>query len=372
MKFFVERQAIASALTKLQTVIGQKTTLPILSNLLVEAKGNEVFITATDLTVGMKATVVAKVKAEGKTTLPAKKLSQLVKELTVSHLEFSTNANHLTEITAGSSSFRIHGMNPEEFPTLPDFSGSTTCSILQNALKDALNRTAFAVSREDNRYALSGVLMSIQNGCASFVATDGKRLAKTHLSISGETPNGNYIIPVKAIDEIIRNLESDGSVILHVMSDKIAFELPSCWLITRLLSGEFPDYMRVIPKQANLKFSLHREELTSLLRQVSLFTLDSNQSVKFSFEDRFLQLSANTIDLGEGKVSMPVDTSGEKLDIAFNPNYFLDILRHSSAETVTLGLSDPFNPGVLYEEKGKEFDPKEADLFVLMPMRLES
>ena len=371
MKFFVERLALASLLSKLQSVISPKTTLPILSNLLVEAKGKELFITATDLTVGIKMTVEAKIKTEGRTTLPAKKLTQLVKELTVSTLEFSTNSSHLTEISAGSSSFRLHGMDPGEFPALPDFTGAATLTVLQKELKNALEKTAFAVSREDSRYALSGVLMQIQNGLASFVATDGKRLSKTHVKVQGQTLSANSIIPIKAIDEVNRCLEGEGQATLHLMADKIAFELPSCWLITRLLAGEFPDYMRVIPKQTGLKFSLHREELMSLLRQVSLFTLDINQSVRFSFEDRFLQLSANAIDVGEGKVSMPVDTSGEKLDIAFNPNYFLDILKHSNGETVTLGLSDPFNPGILYE-KSEEFDPKEDDLFVLMPMRLES
>ena len=370
MKFFVERLALANLLTKLQTVISAKPSAPILSNLLVEAKGKEVFITATDLTVGMKTTVEAKVKTEGKTTIPARKLTQLVKELTVATLEFSTNKSHLTEITAGSSTFRLNGMSPEEFPDLPDFTGATKLTLSQKELYEALAKTSFAVSREDSRYALSGVLMQIQNNLASFVATDGKRLSKTHVRVQGENPAGQFIVPIKAIDEIVRNLE-EGNLTLHIMSDKVAFELSSCWLITRLLVGEFPDYMRVIPKQTNLKFSLHREELMSLLRQVSLFTLDTNQSVRFSFDNRFLQLSANAIDVGEGQVSMPVDTSGEKLDIAFNPNYFIDILRHSHGETVTLGLSDPFNPGILYE--GKEgFDPKEDDLFVLMPMRLES
>jgi DNA polymerase-3 subunit beta len=262
-------------------------------------------------------------------------------------------------------------MDPEEFPALPDFSEATPLALSQKDLKNALEKTAFAVSREDSRYALSGVLMQVQKGLASFVATDGKRLSKTHVKVQGDSQNGSYIIPVKAIDEISKSLENEGHATLYTMSDKIAIELPSCWLITRLLVGEFPDYMRVIPKQSHLKFSLHREELMSLLRQVSLFTLDTNQSVRFSFEDRALELSANAIDVGEGKVSMPVDTSGEKLDIAFNPNYFLDILRHSDGETVTLGLSDPFNPGILYE-KGEAFDPKENDLFVLMPMRLES
>jgi DNA polymerase III, beta subunit len=369
MKFFVERVALANLLTKLQTVISPKATLPILSNLLVEAKGKEVFITATDLTVGMKVTLEAKVKVEGRTTLPARKLTQLIKELTVSSLEFSTNGSHLTEITAGSSTFRLHGMSPDEFPALPDFDSATKLTLSQKEFKQALDRTSFAVSKEDSRYALSGVLMQIENGLASFVATDGKRLSKNHVKVQGENPSGHFIIPIKAIDEVSRSLE-EGSLTLHILSDKIAFELPSCWLITRLLAGEFPDYMRIIPKQANLKFSLHREELMSLLRQISLFTLEINQSVRFSFDNRFLQLSANAMDVGEGQVSMPVDTSGEKLDIAFNPGYFLDILRHSNEETVTLGLSDAFNPGILYEGK-ENFDSKVDDLFVLMPMRLE-
>lgn len=371
MKFFIERLALAQVLAKLQTVVSPKTTLPILSNILVEAKGREVFFTATDLTVGMKASVEAKVKQEGKTTIPAKKLIPLIRELTVAGLEFSTNGSHLTEIIAGSSTFRLHGMGPEDFPELPDFSGAVKLSFAQKDLKLALAKTAFAVSRDDSRYALSGVLMQVQNGFASFVATDGKRLSKAHAKVQGGEAPGNYILPIKAIDEVEKCFEQEGLATLHVLPDKIAFELPSCHLMTKLLVGEFPDYKRVIPKQNGITFSLHREELMTLLRQISLFTLDTNQSVRFSFEDRLLQLSSNAIDVGEGKVSMPVDTSDHRLDIAFNPNYFIDILRHTHGDTVTLGLSDPFNPGILYEHK-ENFDPAEDDLYVLMPMRLET
>ena len=373
MKVIIATSELTALLARLQNVVAQKPTIPILSNLLLEAKGDELILTATDLTVGMRCHAPAKVQEEGATTLPARRFNQLTKELTAAHLEITSDENEITEVVAGSSRFKLHGMSRKEFPSLPDISAAKKFTIPQTTLKNVLFRTSFAVSREDNRYVLTGVLMKVQDGKATFVGTDGKRLAQTNLNVPTDGDiNGEYIIPLKAVEEIQKNLQEDEEVVFYIMPDKIAIEANGTVIITKLLTGDYPDISQVIPESHDQEVSLHREELITLLRQVSLFTSDTDQSVRFTFRDGELILSADSVDIGEGHVSMPVNYNGDALDIAFNPNFFLDILRHSREETVKMGLIDAYNPSIITEPANEDVARDVNPLYVLMPMRLSS
>ncbi len=370
MKFIISNEQLGQLLTKLQNVVAQKSTVPILSNLLIEAQNDELIITATDLTVGMRCYTEAKILEEGATTLPAKKFTQLIRELTAPHIEITTGAQEITEIKTPSSKFKLHGMSKNEYPSLPDLAGAAQFKIRQNQLKDMFFRTSFAVSREENRYVLTGVLMKIANGLAVFAGTDGKRLARASINIDIDPAfKGEFIIPLKAVEEMQKNLQDDGEATIYLMNDKIAVEANQCVIITKLLSGEYPDINRVIPEKSDTQVSLHREELISLLKQISLFTADPSQPVRFTFSEGELRLAATAMDVGEGKVSMPVNYFSAKLDIAFNPGYFLDILRHTKEETVNLGLIDAYNPGLITENQENE-PSGNSSLFVLMPMRI--
>lgn len=373
MKFVISTQELNFLINKCFNVVAAKATIPILSNFLIEAINDELIITATDLTVGIRCFTEAKIVEEGATTVPAKRFAQLIRELTALNVEVTSNANELIEVVADSSRFKLHGMNKNEFPSLPNMTSGTQFRVKQSELKDMLYRTAFAVSREDNRYVLTGVCVHIINGEATFVGTDGKRLSKARMHIDIDRSfSGNFIIPLKAVEEILKNLTDDEDVAtVYLLQDKIAIEATNTMLITKLLVGDYPDVNRVIPEHSETLVSLHREELMSLLRQVSLFTIDTNHSVRFSFSNGELKLSANAMDVGEGKVSMPVNYQGQKLDIAFNPGFFLDILRHTREETVMLGVTDPYNPGVITDHAGASLKLAAArSLFVLMPMRL--
>lgn len=372
MKFVISTQEFNFLINKCLNVVSQKSTVPILSNILIEARNNELILTATDLTVGIRCFTDAKILEEGATTLPAKKLSQLIKELTSVNIELSTNANEVTEIVADSSRFKLNGMSKKEFPSLPTLEDAVQFTIKQTDLKDVFYRTAFAVSREDNRYALTGVNMSVANSAAVFVGTDGKRLARANHTVNLDSSfSGSYIIPLKTVEEILKNLSDDGEARVYLMSDKVAVEASQTIIISKLLSGDYPDVDRVIPESNEVVVSLHREELMTLLRQVSLFTTDVGNSVRFTFTPGELKLTANAAEVGEGKVSMPVNYQGSKIEIAFNPTFFLDILRHSKGETVSVGVTDAYNPGVI-TDKELVFagGHKPSPLFVLMPLRL--
>lgn len=364
MKAVISKIDLVNLIGKIQSIVAAKPAIPILSNVLIEAVDDQLIVSGTDLTVSMRMYVDAKVVEEGAIALPARRFFQLVRELTAPQVKISTTTNEVAEITTGTSVFKINGMNKGEFPTLPDLSGSPEISLTSAVLKEMFSKTAFSAAREDSRYMLNGVQIQIAGQKATFIGTDGKRLAKTFAPISIDpSVTGTYVIPLKAVEEMTKMLDdSDNQVHLSLAHDKIALECGSLTLITKLLSGQYPDVERVIPAKLGQSFSIHREELMSLLRQISLFTSETSSSVRFSFETGQLFLSAMSSDIGEGRVSMPVDYAGPKLEIAFNPYFFLDILRHSKDETFRFGLNDPHNPGLIT-------DSTQA-LFVIMPMRL--
>ena len=373
MKFSMSRQDLSDIVSTVQNIVALRTPMPILSNILLEADEDSITVTATDLTVGVRCKRKASVQDKGGTTLPAKKLSQLLKELTAAHVEITTNTKDIATILSESASFKLNGMSKLDFPALPDLSGAIKITLPQEMLAEMFFRTSFAVSREDSRYALTGVALTVSGGNVVFVGTDGKRLSRAQLPITVDSSiQYDCIIPSKAVDEFSKILtKGEKEATLYLLPDKVALEANESLILSKLLSGDFPDVERVIPKQSQFVLQVSREELMTLLRQVALFMSDSAQSVRFTFESGELKLIANAAEIGEGHVSMPVPFEGKRFDIAFNPTYFLDILRHCREERVTIGLQDAFNPMVISDSVfDKQLTELPSPLFVLMPMRL--
>jgi DNA polymerase III subunit beta len=364
MKVVLSKADLILLCSKLQSIVANKPAIPILSNVLIEATHDQLILSATDLTTSMRSYCEAKVIEEGALALPARRFFQLIRELTTSQVKISAPSSDFAEIIAGSSTFKIHGMHKNEFPSLPDLVGALQVSLSSTLLKELLTRCSFSVSREESRYFLNGILLQIANQTATFIGTDGKRLGKTWTSVSTDPSfQGAYIVPLKAVEEMVKMLDgSDKEAILSLTHDKIFLEHNNSLLITKLLAGQYPDVERAIPSNATLSLTLHREELMALLRQVSLFTTETSASVRFIFTTGQLHLNATSSEIGEGNVTMPVDYAGEKLEIAFNPHYFLDILRHSKEETVRFSFIDSYNPGLISDST--------SSLFVIMPMRL--
>lgn len=362
MKVVIAKSELVNIIGKIQGIVPSKPSSPILAHVLLEAMDGQLVVSATDLSVTIRCSTPATIIANGSIALPARRFFQLVRELTAPQIKISAQDGDCAEITTGTSVFKIHGMNKAEFPHHPDLSGSAGFSITNAAFKEMLTRTSFCAAREDSRYTLNGVQLQLSGPKATFIGTDGKRLAKLTTAINCEV-SGQYVISLKAVDEICKLLDESNTVV-HVLvsQDKISVESASTTLTAKLLAGQYPDVERVIPAKLNMQFSIHREELMSLLRQVSLFTSETSHSVRFSFETGQLHLSVVSAEVGEGRVSMPVDYAGERLDIAFNPHFFIDILRHSKDETVRFGLIDSHNPGLVTDSS--------LAMFVIMPMRL--
>ena len=365
MKVIISKPDLVSLIGKVQSIIPAKPAIPIIANILLEAIDAQLILTATDLTVSMRVHAEAKVTEEGSITLPAKKFIQLVKELTAPLVEIHLETPEIATINSGSSHFKIHGMTKEEFPELADITSGSTIDLATQTFKEVLAKTAFAAARDDSRQMLNGVSVQLIDSKAVFIGTDGKKLAKAIAPLN--TPSevaGSYILPIKAVEEIVRLLDpKEESVKATLLADMIAVEVGGALLISKLIAGQYPDISRIIPEKQQNPIKLHREELTSLLRQVSLFTSDNSSSVRFTFTTGELHLSANSGEVGEGKVHMPANYGGEKFEVAFNPNYFIDILRHSKDETVNFEVRDSYNPGMITDSSNT--------LFVLMPMRLD-
>ncbi len=363
MKIVVSRHELLTLLGKIQGVVPTRPSLAVVANVLVEAVNDQLVITATDLTMSARAYVEAKVLEEGAITLPARRLFQLIRELTSPQIEIDCTSSEIAHIRAGSSHFRIQGLPKEGFPEIAPMKTEPAFSISAMQLKEILTRSIFAAAREDERHILNGLLLQCTPEGITCTATDSKRLAQVSTSVENmHTCSGSYLVPLKTVDEMVKILEGEKALV-YLFSDKIGLEVGPFTLISKLLAGPYPDVTDVIPKTQGSSIPLHKEELASLLKQVSLFISEEGRSARFTFTPGMLQLNAMNGEIGEGKVNMPIHYAGPALDIAFNPLYFLDVLRHIPDEVVHFEATDSYSPGLITDASSARF--------VLMPMRLE-
>jgi DNA polymerase III subunit beta len=363
MKFRISKEAFLDGLQKVQHVVSSRTTLPILSNVLLVARDGRLQFTTTDLDVGITGSVEAQVEKEGATTLPAKRLVNIVRELPASEVEVSVDAKNHASIRSGPSFFKIIGLSEAEFPPLPDFEGAKEFRIPQQTLKDGLKKTSYAISTDETRYVLNGIFTSFREGKMTLVATDGRRLAMVDSDLefpaSHET---DVIIPTKAVQELQRLLGDSGEVIVKLSDNQVSFTVGDSLLASKLIEGNYPNYRQVIPGDSNERVVISREALLETVRRVSLLSSDKSNSVKLVFSENHIEVTANSPDVGEAQESMDVIYSGPAMQIAFNPEFLQAPLRNLDSDEVFLDLIDEMSPGVLRIEG--------TFLYVLLPMRV--
>ena len=363
MKFRISKEAFLDGLQKVQHVVSSRTTLPILSNVLIVAKDGRIQFTTTDLDVGITGSVEAQIDKEGATTLPARRLVSIVRELPTSEIEVSVDAKNHASIRSGPAYFKIIGLSEAEFPPLPDFQGSKKFRIPQVVLRDGLRKTAYAISSDETRYVLNGIFASFHDGKMTLVATDGRRLAMVDSDLefpaSHET---DVIIPTKAVQELQRLLGDTGEVIVKLTDNQVSFTIGDSLLASKLIEGNYPNYRQVIPGDALERVVISREALLETVRRVSLLASDKSNSVKLVFSENQIEVTANSPDVGEAQESMDVIYQGKPMQIAFNPEFLQAPLRALETTDVYLDLIDEMSPGVLRIEG--------TFLYVLMPMRV--
>jgi DNA polymerase III subunit beta len=363
MKFRITKEHFLSGLQQVQHVVSTRTTLPILSNVLLEAQDGQLRLTTNDLDVGVSAQVSAEVEVTGSTTLPARRLVNIVKELPASDIEIEVDADHVASINCGPSFFKILGLTNEEFPALPNFEKSKEFKFPQATLKDSLKKTSYAISTDETRYVLNGVYFSFENNTLIMVATDGRRLAMVDHEL--EFPKSNetsVIVPTKAVNELQRLLGDSGEVTISIAENQIAFTLDKLILVSRLIEGNYPNYRQVIPEKTVDRITLEREAFLQTVHRVSLLTSDKSHSLKLVFGEDNIDIMANSPDIGEARESLAVQHKGNQFSIAFNPEFLMAPLRNLNTDEVYLNLIDEMSPGVLKIDS--------SFLYVLMPMRV--
>ncbi|HXO96580.1 MAG TPA: DNA polymerase III subunit beta [Chthoniobacterales bacterium] len=363
MKFSVSKDKLLEGLSTVQNVVSTRTTLPILSNVLLQAADGKIRLTTTDLDVGVQGSVEAQVERTGATTLPARRLFSIVRELPASEIYFDVDTKNLAAIRSGSSYFKILGLPEEEFPPLARFEDAKVFTIAQKSLKDGLKKTSYAISTDETRYVLNGILFSFKENMLTLVATDGRRLALVDLDLEfPKSQEVDLIVPTKAVVELQRLLHEEGDMKVSVGDNQIAFELNESFLVSKLIEGNYPNYRQVIPSEAKERVTLERETFLNAARRVSLLASEKSNSVKLIFTKGNIDIVANTPDVGEAKESLPVMYKGKEFSIAFNPEFLMAPLRNLSEDEIYLDLIDEMSPGVT-----KISGPF---LYVLMPMRL--
>ena len=365
MKFSATKEKLLEGLQQVQNVVSTRTTLPILSNVLLQAKEGAVHLTTTDLDVGVRGSFEANVDKTGATTLPARRLFTIIRELPSSEISVEVDGKNAASIRSGQSFFKILGLPEEEFPPLPKFEDAKMVTMRQKDLHDGLRKTAYAISTDETRYVLNGVLFSFKENKLTLVATDGRRLAM--LDIELEFPRSHeadIIVPTKAVTELQRLLKDDGEVKISLGSGQIAFDLNNTLLVSKLIEGNYPNYKQVIPSETKERVTLERETFLNSLRRVSLLASDKSNSIKLSFSKNNIEITANTPEVGEAKESLPVAYKGRDFSIAFNPEFLMAPLRNLTEDEVFFDLIDEMSPGVLKIQT--------PFLYVLMPMRVSS
>jgi len=372
MEITVSKVELLRELSATQGVVERKTTIPILSNYLFEASGDRLSLTATDLDLSLRTSCNAKVKKEGSCTIPARKLHDYVKLLPDADITIKMLENHWVSIRCGRSNTKMVGMARSNFPSLPVFPTAGVVKIPAQVLRGMIARTSFAIANEESRYTLNGALMVLKPESITMVATDGHRLA--HVERNGEKFEGvsgelKTLVPKKAMDELRSLVDADQDVetIEFAKDDStLFFRIGPRLLTSRQLTGQFPNYEAVLPKDNNKSVPLHGADLAAAIARVSQFADERSRAVRLKLEKGELKLSASSTETGESEDSIETDYNGETLTIGFNAQYITEFLKATGSGDVRLELKDSQSAGQLRPAEGEEYKYR----YIVMPMRI--
>jgi DNA polymerase III subunit beta len=370
MEIVVSKFELLRELTATQGVVERKTTIPILSNYLFEAAGDKLSLTATDLDLSLRTSCNAKVKKEGACTIPARKLYDYVRLLPDADITIKLLENHWVSIRCGRSNTKMVGMARSNFPSLPVFPAAGVVKIPAPVLRSMIAKTGFAIATEESRYTLNGALMVLKPESITMVATDGHRLA--HIERAGEKFEGisgemKTLVPKKAMDELKSLLDSDVETVDFAKDEStLFFRVGPRLLTSRQLTGQFPNYEAVLPKDNSKSITVHGEELGAAIARVAQFADERSRAVRIRLEKGELKLSASSTETGESEDSIEVAYDGDPMAIGFNAQYLTDFIKAVGAGDVKLELKDPQSAGQLRPAEGEDYKYR----YIVMPMRI--
>jgi DNA polymerase-3 subunit beta len=372
MELVVRKNDLLRELQLFQGIVERKNTIPILANVLLEAKGDEVTLLATDLEVALRSRCKATVSKPGSLTLPAKKLYEIVKSLPETDIRITEEKNGV-KVAAERFDSRMQTLPREDFPTLPESAGGPAVALPPSALKEMVAKTQFAITGEDTRFFLNGALFVLRSGSMSLVATDGHRLALVNVHRNGKSSTdqdeseAKAILPKKTLGELARLLaEGDSDINYERGENHLFFNVGDRLLISRMIDGQFPAYERVIPKANDKHIEFERDRLTNAVKRVALLSNERSRAVKFQIDKGKVDVTSSSPDIGEAHETLPVDYAGAPMQICFNAQYVLDFLAAVTTDVVALELKDEVSQAVMKPVGAEGYDYT----YVIMPMRV--
>ena len=377
MELVVRKNDLLRELQLFQGIVERKNTIPILANVLMDAKDGEVRLLATDLEVALRSKCQATVVKSGSLTLPAKKLYEIVRSLPETDIRIAEDKNGV-KVAADRFDSRMQTLPREDFPTLPEKGGTPSAILPRSAVKEMVAKTQFAITGEDTRYFLNGAQFVLRADSMSLVATDGHRLALVTAARDGKGKKGGgvdtsgdeeskAILPKKTLGELARLLsEGDGDVGYERGENHLFFDVAGRLLISRMIDGQFPAYERVIPKGNDKHIEFERDRLTNAVKRVALLSNERSRAVKFQIEKGKVDVTSSSPEIGEAKETLPVEYSGTSLQICFNAQYVLDFLAAVATDVVSLELKDEVSQAVMKPVGAEGYDYT----YVIMPMRV--
>lgn len=369
MEFTVRKFDLLQELTLIQGVVERKTTIPILANVLVRAADGELGILATDLEIGLRSVCPIKITTAGSMTLPAKRLFEIVRALPDKEIKFKRGEGNWVTVTCGTSRFRIAGLPQEDFPAIAEPKGKTV-KIDPGVLAKLITRTVFSISTEDSKFTLSGALMVIKPGSITMVATDGHRLAHIEKNEAFEDVSEEIrvLVPKKAMAELVKMVsEGDAGKIDFSRDDNhLFFDMGKRLLVARMLTGQFPNFEAVLPRNNDRIVTLSREDLGAAIRRVAILSDERSRTVRLSLGKGTLEVTASNSDLGEAHETMEVNYSKEELQVGFNYQYLLDFLATADEAQINLEFKDSESAAQMRAASGTDYNYR----YVVMPMRI--
>jgi DNA polymerase-3 subunit beta len=365
MKLSITRENLQEGLGAVTATIPSKTTLPVLSNILVEAGDDRLELAGTDLDISVSLSVDAEVEEPGAITVPAKKLSDIARELEEAPVHLSADGDQI-QLECGKSRFKLFGLSEDEFPSFPEVDFEESWQVSAGGLQELISRTAFAASTEESRPILNGVLWQLRSDHSTMVATNGHRLARMTLPLEEtDAPEADLIVPPKALKQVERLFDEDEELRAARSENHLAFRSDDRVVYTRLIEGPYPNYEQVIPDDNDKEAVGNREALEKAIRRMAVIASDQTHRVRLIFGEDELGFRVQTPDLGEAEDEISVEYRDEELEIGFNANYLLEILRYMPDDDVRMSFQAP--------ERAATFEPAEGDvdyLCLVMPLRL--
>ena len=374
MKFKINQDHFSNGLQQVLNVVGSRSTMPILSNVLIEAEEEHISLTTTNLDLGIRCRIKADVSDTGSITLPVRKLATIVKELPVNEVFLETNKSNQAKITSGGSLFKIMGIVSEEFPPLPTFENRKVFELSQDEIVNMLKSVSYAQSTDENRYILNGVYFNFADEKLTLVATDGRRLGLTGLELEVSEENaGSLILPAKTVAELERLMGKGEKVNIAFNDRQAAFEIgldeasgsglvDHLYLVSKIVEGNYPNYRQVIPKETEHRVKIERELMLECVHRAALVTSDKSNSVKIKISKNLLEISGQSTEYGESHESMAIAYDGPEVQVAFNPQFLTEPLKALTKDEVFFEFKDELSPGL--------FKTLDNFICVIMPLRL--